>query len=357
MKKVILITILLSLNLSSCVFDQYLPPPIHIVRYVTPPTITIEPIIQTEDALATQYSKPTGQPKLIATALIENPTTTWTPLPPPPTATRTPVPKIPSATPTATRTPIVTDQVTACPGAPAILNQLNTWAQINLYPPISNYVRIEPGLKEDTLGKLKPGAVVWIKSGPRCADGLTWWYVRGLTGLEGWTAEGDAADYWLIQPLDTFFYDTKDQSSTASVVLNVGQKYQIIMSGTYSLWFPPQWNDQGVCIRGDADPLPMFPSAGKNGPVGADSFHRFARPFYGPCQKLTDPNETISTMMFSLDGGSIYSIPVPMVAEYRQDHTYIYEVTGQGHPLIVRLDDAPLDDNYGRILVIIEVIK
>lgn len=357
MKKVILVTILLAINLCSCVFDQYMPTPLHIVRYVTPPTTMIEPIIQTEDAIATHLYKPTGQPKLIATALIEKPTATWTPLPLHPTATQTPIPKMPSATPTVTQTPIVSNQVTECPGAPAILNQLYTWSQISLYPPISNHVRIEPGLNESTIGKLNPGEVVWIKAGPRCADDLTWWNVRGLNGLEGWTAEGNAADYWLIQPLDTFFYDTIDQSSTANVVLNEGQKYRIIMSGTYSFWFPPQWTDQGVCIRGDADPLPMFPSAGTNGPVGADPFYRFARPFYGPCQKLTDPNETISPMMFSLDGGNNYSIPVPVVAEYRQNHTYTYEVIGQGHPLTVRLDDTPLDDNYGRILVIIEIIK
>jgi len=61
-------------------------------------------------------------------------------------------------------------------------------------------------------------------------------------------------------------------------------------------------------------------------------------------------------MMFGLDGGNYYSIPVPTVAEYREDHTYTYEVIGQGYPLKVRLDDAPLDDNYGQIFVIIEKI-
>jgi len=39
-----------------------------------------------------------------------------------------------------------------------------------------------------------------------------------------------------------------------------GQKYEIIMSGRIA-FVPAQWTDQGVCIRGDADPLPMFSSA------------------------------------------------------------------------------------------------
>ncbi|OGO25541.1 MAG: hypothetical protein A2136_02110 [Chloroflexi bacterium RBG_16_54_11] len=34
--------------------------------------------------------------------------------------------------------------------------------------------------------------------GPRCADGFTWWFILSLDGLEGWTAEGNGAGYWLI---------------------------------------------------------------------------------------------------------------------------------------------------------------
>jgi hypothetical protein len=242
-----------------------------------------------------------------------------------------------------------------CPGAPAISVKRNAWAQISLHPPISNNVRSEPGLNGKRIGRLKPGETVLIVDGPRCADGYTWWFVRSLAGLEGWTAEGDATGYWLLQPFDAFFYDTVDQSSTSKVVLNDGQKYRIIMSGTYSLWVPEQWTAPGVCIRGESEPFPMFPSPGKkNGPVGADPFYRFARPFYGACEKLIDPSETISPIMLSMDGGKNYSIPVPMIAQYRKDHAYIYEVIGQGYPLKVKLDDAVLDDNYGQIIIMIE---
>jgi len=245
-----------------------------------------------------------------------------------------------------------------CPGAPAISIKRNAWAQISLHPPISNNVRSEPGLKGERIGILKPGETVLIVDGPRCADGFTWWFVRSLAGLEGWTAEGDATGYWLLQLFYAFFYDTVDRSSTSYVVLDEGQKYRIVMSGTYSLWVPEQWTDQGVCIRGKSELRPMFPSPRKtNGWVGADPYYRFARPFYGPCQKLLDPGETISAMMFSLDGGKNYSIPIPMIPEYREDHTYTYVVIGQGYPLKVKLDDAVLDDNYGQIFVIIEKIN
>jgi hypothetical protein len=286
---------------------------------------------------------------------------TLTPTSPPrPTATVIPAPTntpVPTATaaPKATSTPLGNGQVTKCPGAPEISNKLNTWAQISLYPPLYSNIRSAPGLNGERLGKLKPGEPVWIVDGPSCTDGYTWWFVHSAAGLEGWTAEGDAENYWIIQLHDAFYYDTVDQSSTSKVVLYQGQKYWINLAGTYSQWFPPQWTDSGVCIRGKAELLPMFPSSGKtNGMVGADPFYRFARPFYGPCQKITDASETISPVMFSLDGGNTYSIAMPVIAKYRQDHAYRYEVIGQGYPLRVRLDDAPLEDNYGQLFITIE---
>ena len=304
-------------------------------------------------------------PAVTETPASRGATITQTPTSPhKPTATTTPAPtNTPVATakvtPTVTGTPIVSNQVTICPGAPAISIKRNAWVQVSLHPPISNNVRSEPGLQGERIGRLKPGETVWIVDGPRCADGYTWWFVRSLAGLEGWTAEGDATGYWLRQPFDAFFYDTVNQSSTSKVVLNEGQEYQIIMSGTYSLWVPVQWTAQGVCILGESELSPLFPSPLRwNGQVGADPFYQFARPFYGGCENRTlDSSETISAVMFSLDGGKSYSIPIPLIAKYREDHTYIYEVNGQGYPLKVKLDDAVLDDNYGQILIVIEETK
>ncbi len=287
---------------------------------------------------------------------------TRTTIPIPPTRTSTPIPPTPAATATATHTitgtPLVSNQVSMCPSAPAISIKRNAWVQVSLNPPISNNVHSEPRLQGEKIGGLKPGEIVWIVDGPSCADGYTWWSVRSLAGLEGWTAEGDTTGYWLLQPLDAFFYDTSSHSSTSKVVLDKDQKYQIIMSGTYSLWVPGQWTDQGVCIRGKSELSPMFPSPLRmNGPVGADPFYRFARPFYGPCEELRDSSETISAMMFSLDGGKNYSIPIPKIAKYREDHTYTYEVIGKGFALIIELDDAVLNDNYGQLLIIVEETK
>jgi hypothetical protein len=312
-------------------------------------TLTPTEPVPTDETLPTATRKPTATatPAPTNTPLITI-TTAPTDIP---AATAT-------ATPTVTEIPIISEQASICPGVPAISIKRNALAQISLNSPKSLNVRSEPGLKGKRIGMLTPGEPVLIVDGPRCADNYTWWFVRSLTGLEGWTAVGDATGYWIRQPLDAFFYDTVGQSSASKVVLDEGQKYRLIMSGTYSLWVPKQWTDRGVCIRGKSELRPMFPSLWKtNGRVGADPYYQFARPFYGPCQYQLEPGETISKMMFSLDGGNYYSLPIPLIAKVREDHTYTYEVIGQGYPLIVRLDDAVLDDNYGQIFVTIEKIN
>jgi len=44
------------------------------------------------------------------------------------------------------------------------------------------------------------GRTLVILSGPVCAEGSYWWYVRSEQGYEGWAPEGDYEDYW-IDPL------------------------------------------------------------------------------------------------------------------------------------------------------------
>jgi hypothetical protein len=63
-----------------------------------------------------------------------------------------------------------------------------------------NRVRTEPDRNAEQIGLLEPGTVVTLLEGPVCADGLVWWRVSeaSLPGGEGWTAEGDGSDYWLV---------------------------------------------------------------------------------------------------------------------------------------------------------------
>jgi hypothetical protein len=255
---------------------------------------------------------------------------------------------------TLTATPAPTS-ASSCADAPAIRLTANSWAHVSLVPPLSSNVRKEPGLEAERVSRLAPGQIVWVMEGPRCADGYAWWLVRDSDYQQGWTAEGDTENYWLLPTQDSVFYNTDQPSASSHMVLAQGQNYRVTLSGTYSLWVRAQWTDAGVCIRGNFEVAPLFPSAGKeNGPVGADAYARFARPFYGPCATTFEPGETISQIQLSTDGGATFALAVPISAQYRPDHTYVYEVKGHGYPLAIRLDDGVLQDNYGQILVLIE---
>ncbi|MHB0924105.1 MAG: SH3 domain-containing protein [Bellilinea sp.] len=88
----------------------------------------------------------------------------------------------------------------ACADA-AYLSQLHVGdtAEVSNDPPLANRVRQDAGLGSEVIGSIEPGEKSLILEGPRCANNWVWWKVRSNTsGLEGWTAEGDADSYWLI---------------------------------------------------------------------------------------------------------------------------------------------------------------
>jgi uncharacterized protein YraI len=59
-----------------------------------------------------------------------------------------------------------------------------------------NNMRIQPGTAFEVLGRIPAGETFQVTAGPVCADGFVWWQVE-YNDLIGWTAEGDAAVYWL----------------------------------------------------------------------------------------------------------------------------------------------------------------
>jgi Bacterial SH3 domain len=62
----------------------------------------------------------------------------------------------------------------------------------------ANNLRAEPGLGGQRIGRIPAGDIFRVLDGSQCVDGYVWWRVN-YDGMEGWTAEGDAAsgDYWL----------------------------------------------------------------------------------------------------------------------------------------------------------------
>ena len=166
-----------------------------------------------------------------------------------------------------------------------------------------------------------------------------------------------------ITILDTFFYDTVTTSAASKVVLQRNEKYWVILSGTYSHWAPQGWTGNRLCW-GTSEPQPMFSSPNKrNGPVGSDPYHAFGEPggvwSKDECERrgLMLTSGPSSAIRLSIDGGISFASPIPTIEEIRADHTYLYAIIGQGHPLTIKLEDSPLDDNHGQIFVIIEQIN
>ncbi len=78
-------------------------------------------------------------------------------------------------------------------------------ARVEPGPGSPNNLRAEAGLSGALVGQIMPGAAFEVIGGPACVDGYNWWQVA-FDDLRGWTAEGDPAGrYWLeplTQPVD-----------------------------------------------------------------------------------------------------------------------------------------------------------
>lgn len=131
--------------------------------------------------------------------------------PPPATATATltiipPTLTFTIAPPTAyilpTRTPKAGAYV-ACPNAyPSVLH-VGDVAMVSTDPPIENNLRDKPSTEAPITGTLEPGERVNITGGPQCMNVYVWWRVTSRSsGREGWTAEGDWNEYWLVKVIE-----------------------------------------------------------------------------------------------------------------------------------------------------------
>jgi parallel beta-helix repeat protein len=169
------------------------------LTFLQPTPTPTSPSTHTPTSTVTASSTPTST--LTSTATLA------------PTATAT-------SRPSPTATPTEIPKVTSCAGAPDIVLQIEDWAMVSKEPPVPNKVRSQPGSSGEEIGMIPPGETMLVEDGPRCADGYAWWYVHSFNGLEGWTAEGDASNYWLI-PLRPI--SSKWDSSPNSVTLTADQ--------------------------------------------------------------------------------------------------------------------------------------
>ncbi|HEX2907491.1 MAG TPA: SH3 domain-containing protein [Phototrophicaceae bacterium] len=88
-------------------------------------------------------------------------------------------------------------QDAACSSAELPHLNVGQWARVA--HDTANNLRQDPDTSSTKIGNIPGGDIFRVLAGPQCAEGYAWWQVS-YGGQTGWTAEGDAAGYWL-EPL------------------------------------------------------------------------------------------------------------------------------------------------------------
>lgn len=163
----------------------------------------------------------------------------------------------------------------------------------------------------------------------------------------------------------TVWLDAYDNANTGvagpvwtSGVLEAGQKYRITIQGTYSLYSPWYWTDYSYC--GTPDPAPIYPSPAvvPNGKVGGDPAYWFAALAVEPaCPWVAQGPQSHSLVEFNLDGNPLNWVYLtPRETVFQANHTYTYEIIGQGTPAGFQFRDFPTADDYGMFRIQVEKV-
>lgn len=145
---------------------------------------------------------------------------------------------------------------------------------------------------------------------------------------------------------ESFYLDTRTTGVSTSQVLHSGSSYLVTAQGTYSAW-------DIVLNVGVPEANAMFPTPGRGvltTQVGLDPDTLFAYP-------ASHPNTIGNQQTFQVDLGSGFAYHTPVGGPYavpQTGHVYSYQLTGQGAVATWRVDDSPLSDNYGYILITVQ---
>jgi len=172
-----------------------------------------------------------------------------------------------------------------------------------------------------------------------------------VTWFPGAELDQEAAGETVGVASETVYYDTPNANTplTMSTTLISGVSYVLVVEGTWSLW-------NSALGTGTPEADAMFPGSGAgrvSTQVGLDADTCFA--------KKTGSTVVIghtSLLTFSLDNGSTYAHVEPLGGPFstpQAGHLYRYELTGQGHPLKVLLNDINAPDNYGKLKFTLQV--
>ena len=210
----------------------------------SPPDLTSQPaqtyslpvVLTATGAPPTQLATPGDPPTQIPLASL-TPSTTSQPTLSPPTAVNVPfLPDLPTVT-----------NLNSCPGAQLSILMPGTRGRVSDAAPASNRVRSQPTTQAEISGEMLPGVSFDVLAGPQCADGMAWFEVRNEDGLQGWMAEGDASEYWVMPVLSEPQTQVGPQIELPPFSLNLppelGRDVQVL-----SLPFDPQTRTPPVTI-------------------------------------------------------------------------------------------------------------
>lgn len=146
---------------------------------------------------------------------------------------------------------------------------------------------------------------------------------------------------------EQFFLDSSSAGVTSSTVLASGLPYVITVQGTFSIY-------NAALNEGSPNSDAMFPGAvgGRVSlQVGQDAETCFAKVAGGGGPAIGHQNQ------FQIDLGGGYAHVEPEGGPFvspQANYLYRYTVTGQGSTASFRINDTPLNDNYGNLQIVIQ---
>jgi hypothetical protein len=136
--------------------------------------------------------------------------------------------------------------------------------------------------------------------------------------------------------------------------LQAGVTYRVVVDGTVSLWKAADWST--ICA-GRPYSRPRYESPGASGPVGLDAEWAWSWTTYSDslCPNgepaVAPPAQRRLILMVAAADATPQPLPPPQERGMSPRHEYTYAIVGTGAPLVFRVDDAPLEDNYGALRI------
>jgi|GEM_PF-2691205 len=147
--------------------------------------------------------------------------------------------------------------------------RLEIGGEARVTPGAANRIRSEASTDSEQIGQIPAGEVAAILEGPQCAGGFLWWRIT-YDGVEGWTVEASATDYFLEPYSDEIEVTATDSAESC----NTETRLQIDGYGQMNANIPGRLRDapgtDGEQI-GQVDPIDIFRVIDR--PICVDGFN------------------------------------------------------------------------------------